>query len=41
MNKVTWKECCKLAIDELGDDGNSFTKNEKNYAKNAYLILKV
>ena len=29
MNKLTWKECCKLAIDELGDDGIYFVKNEK------------
>jgi len=29
MNKLTLKECCKLAIDELMDDGINFVKNEK------------
>ena len=24
MNKITWKKCCKLAIDELEDDGIIF-----------------
>lgn len=29
MNKLSWKWCCKLAIDELEDNGINFTKNEK------------
>ena len=30
MNKLTWKKCCQLAIDELEDDGIYYAKNEKN-----------
>ena len=29
MNKPTWKECCKLAIDEIGYGEINFTKNRK------------
>ena len=33
MNKLTWKEYCKLSIDELEDDGINFVKNDKTVQK--------
>ena len=33
MNNLTWKECCKLAIDELGDNWIFFLKNETTVRK--------
>ena len=33
MNKLTWKECYKLAIDELEDDGIIVVKNDKTMQK--------